>query len=133
MKTNLNKLKFLREYLSEVDKNWNYITSPELKKNIKNYFLLDVRKPSDYKKKYIKGSVNIFWKNILKKKNLDKIPKNKKIVIICYVGHTASQVLVILRTLGYDVKVLKFGMGMSPVKGIPVAGWTNYGYETESE
>ena len=39
--------------------------------------------------------------------------------------------MVILRTLGYNAKVLKFGMGISPVKGIPIAGWTNYGFETD--
>lgn len=131
MESNTDKLKILREYLNNVDKNWNYITAPELKKDIKKYFLLDVRKYKDYKKEFIKGSTNIYWKDILKKKNLDKLPKNKKIVIICYVGHTASQVMVILRALGYNAKVLKFGMGISPVKEIPIAGWTNYDFETD--
>ena len=54
----------------------------------------------------------------------------KKIIIICYVGHTASQVLVMLKLLGYKAKVLKFGMGESPSKEVPVAGWNKYGFET---
>jgi hypothetical protein len=37
--------------------------------------------------------------------------------------------MVCLRLLGYDVTTLKFGMGISPVEGVPVAGWTDYGFE----
>jgi len=35
------------------------------------------------------------------------------------------------RLLGYKAKALKFGMGKSPVEGVPVAGWLDYGYEVE--
>jgi rhodanese-related sulfurtransferase len=122
--------KALLDYVNSVGKNWNYIPAPELRKlNTKNYFLLDVRNPKDFKKAHIKGAQNIFWLDLLKPINLKKLPKNKTIVIICYVGHTASQMLVALRLLGYKAVVLKFGMGQSPVAGIPVAGWTNYGFE----
>ena len=59
--------------------------------------------------------------------------QNKKILVICYVGHTASQVLVILKLLGYNAKVLKFGMGLSPAVGVPVAGWTDYGLPVKNK
>jgi len=122
--------KELLNYIKNVGKNWNYITSPELKKIVsKKFFLLDIRHPDAFKKGHIKGAKNIFWIDLLKPKNLKKLPKNKTIVLICYVGHTASQMLVALRLLGYKVIALKFGMGISPVKGIPVAGWTDYGFE----
>ena len=90
---------------------------------------MDIRKPQDFKKGHIKGSKNIFWLDLLKKENLKKLPKNKKIVLICYVGHTSSQALVLLRLLGYDVVSLKFGMGISPSQGVPVAGWTDFGFD----
>ena len=48
---------------------------------------------------HIKGSKNIYWINILDEKNLKKLPKNKFIFLICYVGHTSSQVLTILKML----------------------------------
>jgi len=122
--------KELLNYIKNVGKNWNYITSPELKRiGLKKFFLLDIRHPDGFKKGHIKGAKNIFWMDLLNPKNLKKLPKNKTIVLICYVGHTASQMLVALRLLGYKVIALKFGMGISPVKGIPVAGWTNYGFE----
>ena len=120
----------LKDYIKDVDKNWNYITPVDLKKELdkdpNKYFLLDIRKLEDFKKGHIKGAKNIFWKELLN--NLDKLPNDKKIVLICYVGHTASQMLVFLQMLGYDVIALKFGMGVSPVEGIPVAGWFDYGF-----
>ena len=122
----------IRKYIANVDKNWNYITAPELMKiGTDKFFLLDIRRKRDYNKGHIKGAKNIYWKDIMKGNNLIKLPRDKTILLVCYVGHTASQVLVILRLLGFDVKVLKFGLGISPVVGVPVAGWTNYGFPIE--
>ena len=81
---------------------------------------------------HIKGSKNIFWINILDEKNLKKLPKDKPIFLICYVGHTSSQVLTLLKMLGYNVISIKYGYGLSPTKCVPVAGWLDYGLPTES-
>jgi rhodanese-related sulfurtransferase len=122
-------LEALKKFVKSTDKDWNYVTPVDFEKMDKNdLFLLDIRKPEDYKKEHIKGARNIFWLDLLD--NLDELPDDKKIVLICYVGHTSSQALVILKLLGYDVVSLKFGMGRSPVEGVPVAGWLDYGFET---
>ena len=130
--SNKEILEALKDYIKDVDKNWNYITPPDLKKAIekdsKKYFLLDVRKNEEFKQGHIKGATNIFWKELLN--NLDKLPNDKTIVLICYVGHTASQMLTALNLLGYKSIVLKFEMGISPVEGVPVAGWIDYGFPT---
>ena len=118
-----------QKYLTDTKNDWNYILPTELEKMDRSkIFVLDVRKPEDYKKMHIMGSINIFWLDLMKPENLAKLPKDKKIIIICYVGHTASQILVLLKLLGYDAVVLKFGMGVSPKRGVPVAGWTDYGF-----
>ena len=83
-------------------------------------------------KMHIKGSKNIFWINILDEKNLKKLPKDKPIFLICYVGHTSSQVLTLLKMLGYNVISIKYGYGLSPIKDVPVAGWLDYGLPTVS-
>lgn len=123
----------LRKYLDDTADDWNYITPEELhkklKKGSKKYFLLDIRKPDTFAEGHIKGAENIFWLDLLDEKNLDKLPKDKTIVVICYVGHTASQILVLLKLLGYKAVGLKFGMGVSPVEGVPVAGWRDFGYD----
>ena len=126
----------IREYLHSIKNDWNYITPIDfynkyyLKK--KDYFLIDLRKKKEYEKMHIKGSKNIFWLNILDEKNLKKLPKDKKIFLICYVGHTSSQILTLLKMLNYNVVSIKYGYGLSPIQGVPVAGWLDYGLPTES-
>ncbi|NDG73040.1 MAG: rhodanese-like domain-containing protein [Proteobacteria bacterium] len=125
----------LRQYLYTTKDDWNYITPIDfynqyyLKK--KDYMLIDLRDEKSFKKMHIKGAKNIFWLNILDEKNLKKMSKNKTIFLICYVGHTSSQILTLLKLLGYNVTAIKFGYGISPVKGIPVAGWLDYGLPVE--
>jgi rhodanese-related sulfurtransferase len=117
--------------LKDIKDDWNYILPEDFEKQRKNknFFILDIRRPEDFAKGHIPGAKNIFWLNLLDDENLKKLPKDKKIVIYCYVGHTSSQALVILKLLGYDVIALKFGLGKSPTEGVPVAGWLDYGYE----
>lgn len=127
-------LKSLTEFVKNTKDDWNYITPEELNKKDKSkLFLLDIRDKEAYGKDHIKNAKNIFWMDLLKEENLKKLPTNKKIILICYVGHTASQMLVALRLLGFDVMALKFGMGISPVEGVPVAGWKDFGFETVGE
>lgn len=132
----MSTLDTLRNFLKETKDDWNYITPLDFYNDYylknKDYFLIDLRDEKSYKKMHVKGSKNIFWLNILDEKNLKKIPKNKIIFLICYVGHTSSQVLTLLKLLGYNVVSIKFGYGLSPVKGVPVAGWLDYGFPTVS-
>ena len=126
----------MRNYIDTTKDNWNYITPVEFyhKYYIKNkdYLLIDLRDKKSFNKSHIKGAINIFWMDILKQKNLEKLSKKFPIFLICYVGHTSSQVLVMLKMLGYKVIAIKFGYGISPVFEVPVAGWINYNYETTS-
>lgn len=122
-------------FLAEVGKDWNYVTPAQFRKMQEdkedNFFLIDIREPEAYALGHIPGSINIFWLDILKPENMVTLPTDQEILLICYVGHTASQVLVILKMLGYKVKALKFGMGISPIKGVPVSGWQTLGYEVK--
>ena len=126
----------LRNYLHDIKHDWNYITPIDFYNKYyltkKDYFLIDLRTEEEYNKMHIKGSNNIFWLNILDEKNLKRLPKDKPIFLICYVGHTSSQVLTILKLLGYNVISIKYGYGLSPIKGIPVAGWLDYKLPTKS-
>lgn len=124
----------LRKYLHSTKDDWNYITPMDFYNRYyllkKDYYLIDLRSKAEYLKMHIKGSRNIYWLNILDEKNLNKLnklPKNKPIFLICYVGHTSSQILPLLKLLGYNVISIKYGYGLSPIKGIPVAGWLDYG------
>ena len=132
MSINVN---ILRDYLKSIKNDWNYITAIDFYNKYylkKDYFLIDLRTEKEYKKMHIKGSKNIFWLNILDEKNLKKLPKDKPIFLICYVGHTSSQVLTLLKILGYNVISIKYGYGLSPIKSIPIAGWLDYKLPTIS-
>jgi rhodanese-related sulfurtransferase len=130
------RTKICQEFIYQTDKTWNYITPVDfyhnyfLKKQAKkDYVVIDLRHPRDFKKFHIHESENIFWMDICKKKNLDKIPRNIPVFLICYVGHTSSQTLVLLRILGLtNVVSIKFGYGISPSFQVPVAGWISYNY-----
>ena len=123
----------LRQYIRNTKKDWNYTTPLEFyeqyyldKKNKDKFMLIDLRNKKDFDKYHIKGAKNIFWLDLLKKKNLDRLPRNKLIFLICYVGHTSSQAMVLLKLLGFHVVSIKFGYGVSPVFKVPVAGWTSH-------
>jgi rhodanese-related sulfurtransferase len=129
-------LPLLCDYVASTKSDWNYITPLDFyekyyerlenHENNRDFILVDLRKQEEYKKMHIKGAINIFWLDLLKDENLKRLPKNKTIFLICYVGHTSSQAMVLLKLLGYKVVSIKFGYGISPVIGVPVAGWTNY-------
>lgn len=120
----------LKKFLRDTKTDWNYITPTDFYDKFylpkKKYFLLDLRAPKEFAKFHIKGAVNIFWLDLLQEKNLTRLPKDRPIFLICYVGHTSSQALVLLRLLGYKVVSIKFGYGVSPAFRVPVAGWNQY-------
>ena len=121
----------LRNYLHSTKDDWNYITPIDFYNKYyipkKDYVLIDLRSEQEFKKMHVKGAKNIFWLDILDEKNLKKLSKEKPIFLICYVGHTSSQILTLLKMLGYNVTSIKFGYGLSPIQGVPVAGWVDYG------
>ncbi len=80
----------------------------EMKEKNEPSFILDIRKPEDFKKDHIEDSVNIFWSQV--GDNLDILPKDKRIVVVCYTGQSAGQVVSLLRLLGYEACSLKGGM-----------------------
>lgn len=130
------RLAICRGFIQTTNKTWNYITPTEFynqyflkKKAHKDYLLIDLRHPTDYKMFHIHDAVNIFWMDICSKKWLEKIPRHIPVFLICYVGHTSSQALVLLRILGFsNVVSIKFGYGISPSFGVPVGGWISYNY-----
>lgn len=73
--------------------------------------LVDVRDPVTFASGHIKGSVNIAYAETANLKKISNLSKDKKIIVICYSGHTASQVVALWNMLGYDAIVMENGMG----------------------
>ena len=118
------------DYIKNICDDWYYITSTELKNNINDYYIIDIRAKNDYIKYHIPNSINIPCNRIIDYDVIKNLPNNKIILIVCYVGHSASQLMVLLRLLGYNVRTLKFGMGVPSSTNEIVAGWMNYKYDS---
>ena len=136
-KKSCNTLELARKYIAKTENDWNYILPSEFYEKYypklengtnKDFILVDLRREEDFNKFHIKNATNIFWLNLLNESNLKKLPKRKKIFLICYVGHTSSQAMVLLKCLGYDVTSIKFGYGVSPSSNVKIAGWLDFNY-----
>lgn len=92
------------------------------------YQIVSVRKAEDYAKGHVKGAINIPFGAGMQDA-LVELPKDKKIIVYCYTGQTASQTTAILRLLGYEAYNMQFGMG-DVESG---KGWLGAGYETVTE
>ncbi len=73
-------------------------------------FIVSVRAPEHYALGHIEGAINIPWKNIADPGNLAMLPTDQPIVVYCYTGHTGQVAATLLKSFGYDVQNLKFGM-----------------------
>ncbi|BAU23381.1 hypothetical protein THC_0997 [Caldimicrobium thiodismutans] len=75
----------------------------EMIKNKEPFVILDVRSPEEM------AIVGITWKDrfdipmheVFKEENLNKLPKDKKIVVICHTGPRSIAVTLALRALGF--------------------------------
>lgn len=80
-----------------------------------SYLIVDVRETAAFAAGHIQGSVNIPYKMTADPNQIANLPKDKKIVVVCYSGHTASQTAALWNLLGYDAIPMVNGMG----------GWTS--------
>ena len=77
-------------------------------------FILSIRKPEDYATGHVPRAINLSGATLFKEENLAKLPKDKKIIVYCYTGHTGSHTAALLNLCGYDASNLKWG----------IMGWT---------
>ena len=81
-----------------------------LKTGKTDFIVLDVR-PSElaFKKGHIPGAIFMPYHKVLTPENLAKLPKDKKIVLVCNTGQLQSLPVLGLRVLGYDAATLSLG------------------------
>ncbi|WP_026894982.1 rhodanese-like domain-containing protein [Clostridiisalibacter paucivorans] len=82
-------------------------------------FVLDIRQPDVYGEGHIKGAVNAPWGTAVSD-SLDKLPKDKPIMVYCYTGQTAGQTVALLNMAGFDARSVNLGwnLGISKVEGV---------------
>lgn len=75
-----------------------------------DFLIVDVRpNPKEYKDGHFPGSIYIPYNEILKSENLGKLPKDKKVILLCVTGQNANLPIVALRALGYNAYTMVFG------------------------
>lgn len=88
--------------------------------NLASIVLIDVREPEELKSDgYIAGAVNIPLGTL--QANLNKIPKDKEVVVYCRSGHRSGNALNQLKQLGYtNVKSMAGGINKWKADGFTV-------------
>ena len=84
----------------------------EMIKKKEDFVILDVRTPQEQSITGVtwKNTLNIPMHQLFKAENLNKLPKDKKIVVVCHTGDRAAEVVTALRTLGFGAYQLKGGI-----------------------
>lgn len=82
-------------------------------------FIMDIRQPDVYAQGHVKGAVNVPWGTAISD-NLDKLPKDKPIIVYCYTGQTAGQTVALLNMAGFTARSVHLGwnLGLSKAEGI---------------
>ncbi len=100
----------------------NQITEKDLYENLDEYIVIDVRSYTEYNLGHIPGAINIHGGLI--KDNLDKIERNKPVVIQCASGNRSSIASSVLLKYGFK-NIMNLTCGIN--------GWVQAGYKTVSE
>ncbi|MFX4306199.1 rhodanese-like domain-containing protein [Exiguobacterium sp. A1_3_1] len=87
------------------------VSTTELKPllNDRKRFYLDVRTPAEFKGNHIKGFKNIPLQTL--NSQLNQIPKDKEVIVICQSGMRSKQAVKVLKKAGYsNVTEVRGGM-----------------------
>ncbi len=125
----------INEILSKGPANDNYhVTAKQvnawMKTGEKDFLVVDVRMPPDDgewgKPEYgkIPGSIYVPYTELFRPANLEKLPKDKKIILVGHMGVYENYLVVPLRLIGHDAYFMLLGMS-GWQKNYPAAGHVN--------
>ncbi|MBJ6751861.1 rhodanese-like domain-containing protein [Geomonas anaerohicana] len=106
----------------------------------KGVLVVSIQRPEDYAAGHVPGAINIPFKQIASKESLARLPKDRKIVVVCYIGHIGAAATLMLNQLGYEAYDLRFGTlgwndeteGMGKMKAFMQSMTENRNYPVES-
>jgi rhodanese-related sulfurtransferase len=87
----------------------------EKMKSGEDFFLLDVRTPTEYAAQAIEGSSLIPLQEL--ERRIDELPREKDIVVYCRVGNRSAYACAHLARMGYNVKNLEGGIMLWNMSG----------------
>jgi len=87
-----------------------YITAYDLLE-FSDAVLISMQMPQDYAQGHIPGTINIPGPDFLAgDQRLLQLPKDKKIIVTCYIGHYSSMGAMLLNQMGYEAYSLAWGL-----------------------
>jgi len=91
-----------------------------------DFLVVDVRIGENaldsYRAAHIPGAIYIPYNEILRPENLEKLPKDKKLILVCHMGAAEALPVIPLRMLGYEAYGMVLGMS-GWQKDYPSAGY----------
>lgn len=100
------------QYFANLSTDDNNLISPQevyelIQNNNQEIYILDIRQSEDYLKGHIKDAHNQFWFDV--GRILGELPKDKHIIVYCYSGQSAGQVVGVLNTIGFKASSMLGG------------------------
>lgn len=75
-----------------------------------DFVIVDVRpNPAEFAEGHIPGAIQITTQDMFAPASLKKLPKNKKVILVCVTGQIQNLPVLGLRALGYDAYTMAFG------------------------
>jgi len=87
-----------------------YIKVDELKAKYTDYVILDARELAEYQTSHLKGAQFVGYTKFKIKKILQKLPKNKPVVVYCSIGYRSEKIAEKLQKKGIQVYNLYGGI-----------------------
>jgi len=88
-------------------------------------YMIDIRGADAYEVGHIPGAVSVGGGALFDAETLDDLPTNGQVVVYCYSGQTAGQVVSVLNMLGYDAYSLKFGYPSWTTENVAKGIWND--------
>jgi rhodanese-related sulfurtransferase len=107
-------------FVKSVPENMMYLLSADklagmIESGKTDFVVLDVRPPKYYEAGHIKGAMNIPLTMLVAK--MDKIPRDKKVAVVCTMDTNSAFAVAVLQMHGYDAWIVEGG----------IPGWENSG------
>lgn len=90
--------------------------------------IVSARRPDDYAQAHIETAINVPFGPGMGDL-FAGLPTDRRLVVYCYSGQTANQMIALMNLLGYDAVSLLYGMGTPRTNP---RGWINHGFPTVS-
>jgi rhodanese-related sulfurtransferase len=75
-----------------------------------DFVVVDARpSAAEYSEGHIPGAIQIQVQDMFKPESLKKLPKDKKVILMCGTGQVQNLPVLGLRALGYDARLMAFG------------------------